>query len=55
MFGFYANLMKPLLKVDFGEIFRADHVVDELVDTREGVLVLECDFVQCAVLNTEAE
>ena len=55
MLGFYANLMKPLLKVNFGEIFRAGHVVDELVNTRQGVLVLEGDFVQCAVINTEAE
>ena len=55
MLGFYANMMKPLLKVDFGKIFRAGHVFYELVDTRQGVLVLEGDFVQCAVINTEAE
>ena len=50
----YANFVVTLLEVHLGEIFRACHIVQQLVDARPGVLVLESDSVECAVVDAMA-
>ena len=54
MLGFYANFVVTLLEVHLGEIFRACHIVQQLVDARQGVLVLEGDIVECAVVDAKS-
>ena len=54
MLGFYANLVVTLLEVNLGEIFRAGHMAQQLVDALQGVLVLEGDMVECAVVDAKS-
>ena len=51
MLGFYANLVVALLDVHLGEVFRACHVVQQLVSARQWVLVFEGDSVECKVVR----
>ena len=50
----YANFMVALLEVHLGEVFSACNVVQQLVNARQRVLVLEGDSVECAVVDAKS-
>ena len=46
--------MVALLEVHLGEVFSACQVVQQLVNARQRVLVLEGDSVECAVVDAKS-
>ena len=53
MLGLYTNLMVALLQVQFRKVPTARHVVEQFVDTWQGVLVLLRNLVQRPVVDAE--
>ena len=49
---FYAILVLALLEVRLGEVLRACHAFQQLVNARHGVRVLDGDSIECAVVDT---
>ena len=54
MLWLYANFVVTLLEVHIGEVFRACHVLQQLVNARKGVRALEGDSVECAVVDAKS-
>jgi hypothetical protein len=50
-----ANLPVARTQVEFGEVFASSKSVEEVFDARERIFVLDCDVVECTIVNTHME
>jgi hypothetical protein len=50
-----ANLPVAGTQVEFGEVFAPSKSVKEVFDAWERIFVLDCDVVECAIVNTHTE
>src|SRR3982074_1986635 len=50
-----ANLPVARTQIEFGEVLASCKPVEEVVDARERILVLDCDVVECAIINPHTE
>src|ERR1700716_647741 len=50
-----ANLPVARTQIEFGEVLASCKPVEEVVDAGERILVLDCDVVECAIINTHTE
>jgi hypothetical protein len=51
---FYRDLVVARLKINLIEVFGPHKLIKEVDDSRNQVLVSDCDFIQSLVINAES-